>query len=93
MVAQPSERHADTELHVKLAALSRNAHVNVDLDDPADYWYRLGQRNAYAHALGLALGQGVDQLAFEISDRITGALAGGCRPHAWCRFLRVSARD
>ena len=39
----------------QLLALSRNAHQHVDLDDPADYWYRLGQRNAYAHAVGLTL--------------------------------------
>lgn len=55
----------------------RNAQVNVDLDDPADYWYRLGQRNAYAHALGLSVAGGVDQIAFEVADRLAGALSDG----------------
>jgi hypothetical protein len=77
MVAQPAERHTDHQLNEKLAALSRNAQVNVDLDDPADYWYRLGQRNAYAHAFGLSAAIGVDHIAFEVADRLTGALAGG----------------
>jgi hypothetical protein len=77
MVAQPAERHTVRQLHEKLVALSRNAQVNVDLDDPADYWYRLGQRNAYAHALGLSVARGVDHIAFEVADRLTGALADG----------------
>ena len=76
MVAQPAERHTD-QLQDKLVALSRNAQVNVDLDDPADYWYRLGQRNAYAHALGLSVANGVDHIAFEVADRLTDALADG----------------
>ena len=61
----------------QLIALSRNAHQGVDLDDPADYWYRLGQRNAYAHAVGLTLSNGVDDVAFTVADRITGALSDG----------------
>jgi hypothetical protein len=77
MVAQPAERHTDHHLHEQLVALARNAQVNVDLDDPADYWSRLGQRNAYAQALGLAVSRGVDHVAFEIADRLTVALAGG----------------
>ena len=77
MVAQPAERHTDHQLHVKLVALSRNAQVNVDLQDPADYWYRLGQRNAYAQALGLVVARGLDHVAFEVADRLTGALADG----------------
>lgn len=77
MVAHPAERHTDHQLHEKLVALSRSAQVNVDLDDPADYWYRLGQRNAYARALGLSVAGGVDHIAFEVADRLTGALADG----------------
>jgi hypothetical protein len=76
MVTTPADRHTETALD-KLIALSRNAHVNVDLDDPADYWYRLGQRNAYAHAVGVVVGRGVDQAGFEVADRITAALAEG----------------
>jgi len=61
----------------KLIALSRNAHQNVDVDDPVDYWYRLGQRNAYAEAAGLVIARGTDSLAFTIADRITNALSQG----------------
>jgi hypothetical protein len=62
----------------KLIALSRNAHQNVDADDPVDYWYRLGQRNAYAHAAGMVIARGADSPAFTIADTITNALPQGC---------------
>ena len=71
MGTQPADRDMVDPFVTKLIALSRNAHTNVDLDDPADYWYRLGQRNAYAYAVGLVLTRGADQAAFEVSDRIT----------------------
>lgn len=77
MGTQPVDRHTVDPFVTKLIALSRNAHTNVDLDDPADYWYRLGQRNAYAYAVGLALTRGADQAAFEVSDRITRQLSDG----------------
>lgn len=62
----------------KLIVLSRNAHQNVDADDPVDYWYRLGQRNAYAHAAGMVIARGADSPAFTIADTITNALSQGC---------------
>jgi len=62
----------------KFIALSRNAHQNVDADDPVDYWYRLGQRNAYAHAAGMVIARGADSPAFTIADTITNALSQGC---------------
>lgn len=77
MSTQPTDRHTVDPFVTKLIALSRNAHANVDQDDPADYWYRLGQRNAYAYAVGLVLAQGADQAAFDVSDRITGRLSDG----------------
>ena len=61
----------------KLIALSRNAHQNVDADEPVDYWYRLGQRNAYAHAAGMVIARGADSPAFTIADTITNALSQG----------------
>jgi hypothetical protein len=76
MSATWEHSHQD-HLVEQLLALSRNAHQHVDLDDPADYWYRLGQRNAYAHAVGLTLGNGVDDVAFTVADRITNALGDG----------------
>jgi len=59
----------------RLVALSRNAHRGVDRDDEIDHWYRLGQRNAYAHAAGVAIARGVDSPAFSVAERLTGALA------------------
>lgn len=76
MGTQPTDRQTVDFFVTKLIALSRNAHANVDLDDPADYWYRLGQRNAYAYAAGLVLTRGA-QAAFEVSDRITRQLSDG----------------
>lgn len=61
----------------KLIALPRGAHQNVDTNHPVDYWYRLGQRNAYAQAVGLVIARGADNLAFTIADRITNALSQG----------------
>jgi hypothetical protein len=61
----------------QLLALARNAHRNIELEDPADYWYRLGQRNAYAHAAGLSMANGVDGEAFAAADRVTQALSQG----------------
>jgi hypothetical protein len=61
----------------QLLALARSAHRNVELDDQADYWYRLGQRNAYAHAAGLSIANGVDGEAFAAADRVTQALSEG----------------
>jgi hypothetical protein len=61
----------------QLLALARNAHRNVELEDPADYWYRLGQRNAYAHAAGLSLANRLDGEAFVAADRVTRALSQG----------------
>ncbi|MEP6650447.1 MAG: hypothetical protein ABJA74_11140 [Lapillicoccus sp.] len=61
----------------RLVALARNAHRNVARRDDVDYWYRLGQRNAYAHAAGILIGRGVDSAAFAISERLTAALEAG----------------
>ncbi len=63
----------------RMIALARNAHRSVDqrsIDqrDDIDYWYRLGQRNAYAHAAGIVVARGVDSTAFAISERLTAAL-------------------
>jgi len=82
--------HGTHELHwdpaaERLVALARNAHRNVDhqdlrddiTTDDVDYWYHLGQRNAYAHAAGILIGRGVDSTAFAISERLTAALEAG----------------
>src|SRR6478752_4199086 len=64
----------------RLIALARNAHRNVDhqnRSDQVDYWFRLGQRNAYAHAAGILIGRGVDSAAFATSERLTAALEVG----------------
>ncbi len=68
-----------------LIALSRNTSRGLDhgtpswsgataeLTDP-DYWYRLGQRNAYAQAAGLLLAPAVAEDPFTIAERITTQL-------------------
>jgi len=61
----------------RLVALCRNAHLGVDRQDEIDYWYRLGQRNAYAHAAGVVIARGVDSEAFSVAERLTGALTDG----------------
>lgn len=63
----------------RMIALARNAHRSadqrsIDRRDDIDYWYRLGQRNAYAHAGGIVIARGVDSTAFAISERLTAAL-------------------
>jgi len=74
----------------RLVALSRNAHRGVDQRDDIDYWYRLGQRNAYAHAAGIVVAHGVDSNAFAVSERITAALSDGVSDVA---ELRAAALD
>jgi len=61
----------------RLLALCRNAHLGVDRQDEIDYWYRLGQRDAYAHAAGVVIARGVDLEAFSVAERLTGALTQG----------------
>lgn len=58
----------------RMIALARNAHRSVDRRDDIDYWYRLGQRNAYAHSAGIVIARGVDSTAFAISERLAAAL-------------------
>lgn len=61
----------------QLMALARNASRNVEEHDPIDYWYRLGQRNAYAHAAAQVLAPGLGHDPFTIAERITTALDAG----------------
>ena len=62
----------DEELLRALLAQAVTAHEGVDLGDPADYWYCLGQRNAHAHAAGLLVAGPADpRRADAIADRIT----------------------
>jgi hypothetical protein len=76
-VSEAASPNRPEQVTDKLIALSRNAHRNVDIDDPVDYWYRLGQRDAYALAAGVVIARGADNLAFTIADRITNALSAG----------------
>lgn len=66
----------------QLLTLSRNAHHNLDVDGPSDYWYRLGQRNAYAHAVGLATSRGLGGDAFTVTDLVIKALTDGVQDPA-----------
>jgi hypothetical protein len=58
-------------------ALCRNAHLGVERQDEIDYWYRLGQRDAYAYAAGVVIAREVDSEAFSVAERLTGALTQG----------------
>lgn len=59
----------------RMISLARNSHRRVDRADEIDYWYRLGQRNAYALAAGLVVSRGVDSEAFAAAERLTAALS------------------
>ncbi|WP_330474637.1 hypothetical protein [Terrabacter sp. C0L_2] len=61
----------------QLMALARNASLNVEEHDPIDYWYRLGQRNAYAHATAQVLAPELGHDPFTVAERITTALDAG----------------
>jgi hypothetical protein len=58
----------------QLLTLARNASRNVDESDPIDYWYRLGQRNAYAQATALLVSRELADDVFTITERITTSL-------------------
>ena len=58
----------------QLLALACNASRNVDESDPIDYWYRLGQRNAYAQATALIVSRETGHDVFAVTERITTAL-------------------
>ena len=72
----PDSLHRDPSGE-RLVALCRNAHLGVDRQDEIDYWYRLGQRDAYAYAAGVVIARGVDSEAFSLAERLTGALTQG----------------
>jgi hypothetical protein len=75
--ATPSAATPDSTVVDQLLALARNASRNVEESDPIDYWYRLGQRNAYAHATGQLLAVELGQDPFAVAERITTALDAG----------------
>ncbi|GAA2748320.1 hypothetical protein GCM10009868_40870 [Terrabacter aerolatus] len=70
--AFPGDRVVD-----QLMAVARNASLNIEEHDPIDYWYRLGQRNAYAHATAQLLAPELGHDPFTIAERITTALDAG----------------
>lgn len=57
--------------------LAVHSHLNVEVDDPNDYWYRLGNRNAYAAAAALLVSPLDPDAALVIADRVTTALGEG----------------
>src|SRR6476661_7616750 len=74
---------ADPTLNARAAVeillhLAVRAHQNVDRADDVDYWYRLGQRNAYLQSAAqlTCLGHGAPVL--EVADRLGRALEEGC---------------
>lgn len=73
----PSEPATTDPVVDQLLALARSASRNIDEHDPIDYWYRLGQRNAYAHATGQLLAADLGRNPFGVAERITTALDAG----------------
>jgi hypothetical protein len=61
-----------------LLHLAVRAHHNVDRADDVDYWYRLGQRNAYLQSAAqlTCLSHGAPVL--EVADRLERAVEEGC---------------
>ena len=72
MAELTTEQAALLKGHLELA---RDAHEHVDLEDPADYWYRLGQRNANVHAAALVARHGDVREALAVSELLTEALS------------------
>ncbi len=72
--------------------LSRGAHRGVDQRDGIDYWYRLGQRDAYAFAAALVVARGVDSNAVAVSEPVTGALSDGVTELGELRDAALDAR-
>jgi len=64
-------------LTASLVALALNAHRCLDGTDPVDYWYRLGQRNAYAQVVGFLLAGGDSSRVWSVSDRVNRGLSAG----------------
>jgi hypothetical protein len=83
----PTQTHGQ-ELARDLIALCRNTSRGLVDDthssngegtglDDIDYWYRLGQRNAYSQAAGLLLAPAAAEDPFVIAERITTRLDAG----------------
>ncbi|EWT06834.1 hypothetical protein N864_16415 [Intrasporangium chromatireducens Q5-1] len=74
----PPERATnDAAVITDLLALASNCNHGLDREDSVDYWFRLGQRNAHAQAVGLLLSQRLRQDPTTIAERITTALDAG----------------
>jgi hypothetical protein len=71
---EPTAETTTAQATEQLLSLARNASRNVDESDPIDYWYRLGQRNAYAQATALLVGRELEDDVFTITERIATAL-------------------
>lgn len=78
---QPAESGAtyDARAAVEvLIHLAVRAHQNVDRADDVDYWYRLGQRNAYLQSASQLTCLDHDAPVLEVADRLGRALEEGC---------------
>jgi len=64
-------------LSVRLVAVALSVHRCLDGADPVDYWYRLGQRNAYAETVGFHLAGGDSSRAWSVADRVNQGLSDG----------------
>lgn len=90
---KPSTPFARDRVVDQLMALARNASLNVEEHDPIDYWYRLGQRNAYAHATAQLFAPELGHDPFSIAERITTALDAGTTDLRELRDAAYGARE
>lgn len=61
----------------QLLGMATAAQQGLDLDDPADFWYRQGVRDAYAFAAALLVTGVVGDATRSAADRVTGLLGEG----------------
>ncbi len=69
---------ATSHVHrARLLGLATAAQQDLDLDDPADFWYRQGVRDAYAFAAALLATGTVGDATRAAADRVTDLLGDG----------------
>lgn len=61
----------------QLLGMATSAQQGLDLDDPADYWYRQGQRDAYAYAAALLVTERAGDATRAAAARVPDLLGEG----------------
>ena len=61
----------------QLLGMAALAQRSLDIDDPADFWYRQGIRDAYAYAAALLVTGRVGEVTQAAADRVVNLLGDG----------------